>query len=351
MTRPESSPEAHAAGLHDRLIALHVKARAFDLRAIEGKSDPREIGAFARGVAEALAEAEAVYAGLAEALPEGSTGASGPVDDRSFLRTLDLLVTRPDQELADVAAVARLELAQRRARLEAPFPIDVWERVCDCGSALRRLTKSLAALELPLSVRAGRAPQLHYRSELDVARSTRRLYRKLWAFVQRTPNPTTFDETRVALRGAGTLIAMLIGRDEYCRFRERDRRRLRELQSRILAWQVLAAPDAYGGLRLWEDFASFTHLLRHVNQRQELADFDRAQVERAWSLLAEPDAATRVPEAISMLRESEGLDPVLDAATSAPGCDVDALQRALLPLRQRFGLVPGPLVAEMGDAL
>lgn len=336
------APPRHA------LLALAARVQALDIRVIERVEDDVAREAFVSRVVEVVRDAEAECRRLAQAhggadaSPSAAGGRPKPeLDTDAFMLALDAAVAESAgaSKVADVAFMAALELGQRRRRLEQPPPPDPWDRVAECGSALRRVTKSLSAIDLALAEVDGTPARLAYHSQLETALKTRRLYRKLWTFAEREPEPKGVDQVRSQLRGAGTLIAMMVGRDEYTRLRVNDRRRLRELQNRILAWLVQEAPDARSGARTWADFAAFASMLRAISHRQELVEHDRRLLTSAWALMG----AQVVPDAmVALLRPVEGLDPHLDEVLGHPAPTVARLRAVLESLCQRLGLLEAP---------
>ena len=235
--------------------------------------------------------------------------------------------------MADLAFMAVAELRQRLGRVKTHGPtLDAWEMVCDCGSALRRVQKSLGALELALCEVEQLPRVLSFDSELETSLQVRRQYRKLWRFVAQT-GAVGVEGVRNALRGAGTLCAMLVGRDVYCRLRERDRYQLRQLQRRILGWLVQEPCDAKAGVRLWEDYAGFVAMLRQVSLRQELMQHDGEGLRIAEEALAQGGDPSG---ALAVLRRLEGLDDALDAVIAASPPSVSALLEETRRVRARF---------------
>lgn len=276
---------------------------------------------------------------------EDASGGGQASDSSNFDLAVDTLLAQSGQsKVADLAFMAVAELRQRLARVRTHGPaLDAWEMVCDCGSALRRVQKSLGALELALCEAENLPRVLSFDSELETSLQVRRQYRKLWRFVAQT-GAVGPQGVRNALRGGGTLCAMLVGRDVYCRLRERDRYQLRQLQRRILAWLVQENGDPKAGIRVWEDYAGFVEMLRQVSLRQELVQHDAEALRIADEALASC-ADSGLKGVLSVLRRVEGLDDGLDAAMARSPPDHALLHAETRRVRARFisGQTPPPL--------
>ncbi len=284
-----SSPAA-LAQVQSSLVTLFEDVRGLDVRAYERTEAGPEV--------ETLALQVGGFIGRALAL-------SGELQNR---------YEPSGGEVADVAFLAAMELKQRLAPLEAPPRADSWERVCDCASAIRCVTMSLGALDRALAAAEQVSPVLDQGRELGTSLEIRRLYRKLWRFVAEA-GEVGAPEVHARLRTAGTLIAILVGRDEYPHMRGNDRLQLTSLQRRILGWMGQPEPDLRAGGRLWDDFAGFARMLRQVNLRQELAQHDHDTLAEAAHTLARlPPSGAVSSEVLARLRRLEGLDDSLDDA-------------------------------------
>ncbi|MEW5737395.1 MAG: hypothetical protein AB1938_00630 [Myxococcota bacterium] len=279
---------------------------------------------------------------------DGASDAAPPSDPLNFELALDqtLHAHGGPAKVADLAFMARVELRQRHGRLVTHAPTgEAWEMVCDCGSALRRVRKSMGAIEFALCELECVPRRLRYDSELEVSLAVRRQYRKLWSFTagQGEVGPVG---ARAALRGAGTLIAMLVGRDEYCQLREGDRLQLRALQRRILAWLGRGDAEPREGYRLWEDFSAFTSMLRLVNLRQELREHDLEALRiarRAWAGEGDRQGA------LAVLQRLVGLDDELDGALLEVPPAITRIGAAVHRLWDQLSASPPPQ-ATKGDA-
>jgi hypothetical protein len=304
---------------HADIVALLDDARRLDLRALEDAPQPVVLAASVQ-LGVLLERAIARCHELARRLdtrPPAALHGELHEEGLRFGLTVDGAPTRQPRSrwsntVGDLAFVAALELRPRLERLRRHTAgSDGWELVCDCGSALRRLRRSLGALEVALSHARGVAPRSSFEAELRVSLEVRRLYRQLWDFVAQH-RALDASNVREALRGAGVHCAALVGRTMYGHLRERDRYELRLLQKRILN-VLLQEDDPRACLRVWEDFAGFVEMLRQINNRQELREHDRAALQRAEAHLA----SAQLADALEALRTVAGLDERLDAAAAS----------------------------------
>jgi hypothetical protein len=353
-----------AEELHAALVALVTRARSIDVRPFEGREAGAIIVRLAADVCALLSDAIAVcqeatsrYDGDDERFEVSLDAAFGPTgsDSGRFYFEVDAIVAGSDlvRRVADVAFFGATELRSKRVRLEhLRADMDGWDVVAECGSGVRRVVKSLSALEAALC-EAERLPrQLGYASELSNSLEVRRQYTRLRAVVASGGEVDACSLVR-HLRKAGTAIAMLIGRDIYPELRVHDRRRIRELQARILDWlraEGRGEASVQDGLRLWQDLVGFAGLLAQVSRRQELVEHDTAVIDAALGRLCQGAALDEALRArLSALR---GLDDELDAWLTEGSGDFGLLGRMLERLRQARGGRPagdaGAVMAEQG---
>jgi hypothetical protein len=261
------------------------------------------------------------------------TGHSGEIDGRSprtaelpFEQAIDVTMAASlgsRRAIEELAFIAQLELRQRAERLER---VQVGQGAApllgEADSSLRRIRKTLSAVEAAIAG-AQRVPaRLVFTSELEVSRAIRRSYAKFRARLHADQEPTPQTLQR-RFRAAGTQIAMLVGWDVYPEMRVRDRLLLRDLQQRILAWLRDADRSIIEGLRVWQDLAACTEMFSLVSRRQELVEHDTQVVERLSTHL---EHASQVDAyAWAELAALEGLDRELDgllAAQPAPGAAI-----------------------------
>lgn len=322
------------------MVELHAAAREVDLRAFED-ADP---GTVASVLSPRAAELTERGVAIADALlKEFERGSSSSSSSRNYGLAIDAVVSSSSStKVADLAFMVVAELRQALARLRLHGPTgDAWEMMAECGSALRRLQKSLCALEHALCEERGLEPLLSYDFELALSLVVRRKYAQLWRFAD-AQQPRDEAGVRGALRGAGTRLAQLIGGDVYGKLRENDRKQVRLLQRRVLDWLRQEPPDVRTGNRLWEDFAGFCSMLRQINLRQELVEHDRAELEKLEQRLAAP--VVSMDGAAAQLHGLIGLDDRLDALDpgSAPPA---ALREEIQRLLQRLRPAPPPSAA------
>lgn len=245
---------------------------------------------------------------------------------------------------ADLAFMAGTELRTLRQRLTAHTQrMDSWGMVCDCGRALRKVQKSMHALDVALCEAHGLSDPLVDESELATSLRVRKEYARMWRFVGAVGAAN--DDLHAVLRGAGTICAILVGRDIYRRLRERDRYQLRQLQKRILNSLGSDPFDQRTAARLWEDWAGFVEMLRQVNNREELVQHDAACLERlARQLgLGRPVDVGSLTEELRSLR---GLDDTLDVLALTQPLPLGELRTQVELLRGRY-VRPAPTSAPL----
>jgi hypothetical protein len=340
---PDSQGEERCAAAHGALraisqpmVAIVEEVSGLNVRAYEGRLAD-ELIAELRPIAAALVDRAlatiddvvdrcmaAPFGTSAEARPaeEGGATASpreGAADER-FELTLDSLVDQrssPLQAIDDIAFLARLELRQRRGRLAALAPdrsqMDI---LAECERSLRGVRKSLAALDQAVADAWNAPRSLDYRSELDTSLRVRRCYARLRREMLEGGEPRP-EALTARLRAAGTLIAILVGREIYPELRIRDRLQLRELQGRILGWLREGFDDIAGGVRLFQDLAAFVRMLAEVNHRQELVAHDAGVVARVHARLEQAASSTSPDELREELEPLRGLDDELDTLLEA----------------------------------
>lgn len=339
---PAPRPVAFVDSTRATMVAIFGEAKRVDIRNHEEATAGELVSALTQPVMELVDRAIRLASELLaqyDRAPDAGPAPEGDGVEFNFELAVDTVVAGEHQDagnkVADLAFMALAELRARRSRLgQHDAQGEAWQMVCDCGSALRRVQKSLAALELALCEAEGVPRLLEYDSELEVSLQVRRQYRKLWRFVTSAGDVGT-EEVRNALRGGGTLLAMLVGRDVYCRLRERDRFQLRQLQRRILAWLGQPQPDPRAGVRLWQDFAGFVEMLRQVNLRQELRDHDASALRIALAALRSDDEPAP-PGALAVLQRVQGLDDGLDDTLELIPCPTAALRVELERLLPRL---------------
>jgi hypothetical protein len=324
--------------LHDRLVRCATHAQAVDVRPFELRPASEVVVGLVPPVVEVLSDAIDVCRGVVAAYdpvesaasPESALedvlGDDGESEGRSssvFHVDLDALVggTGERRAVADVAFLGVTELRPKLARVERlGRGADPWEVVAECGSGLRRVGKSLTAIEVVLCRVEGLDARLSFSTQLARSLEVRAQYARLRRTIVRTePGPASLQR---CLRRVGTAIAMLIGKDVYPELRIHDRRQLRELQARILDWLRREPGRGTGGgetaehtregMRLWQDLVGFAGLLAQVSRRQELIEHDAAQLDRVHGALRAARGERVGEDAIATLCSLRGLDDEVD---------------------------------------
>jgi hypothetical protein len=337
------------------MVAIVEEVSGLNVRAYEGRSSD-ELIAELRPIAAALVDralatlddvvdrCTTIPLGTADESRRAAKGASTaaapqPGLDERFELTLDSLVDQRSssfQAIDDIAFLARLELRQRRGRLEALAPdrsqMDI---LAECERSLRGVRKSLAALDQAVADAWNAPRSLDYRSELDTSLRVRRCYARLRREMLEGGEPRP-EALTTRLRAAGTLIAILVGRDIYPELRIRDRLQLRELQGRILGWLRAGFDDLAGGLRLFQDLAAFVRMLAEVNHRQELVAHDAGVVARVHARLQQAEGAISLDELREELEPLRGLDDELDTLLGASCRDHAAYEPIVARLHARL---------------
>jgi hypothetical protein len=341
--------------LHAQLLGCVERAKRVDIRPFEGRMAREILEGLAPLVRDILVDSialcrEALSRYDAAEIPahgsvEDALGAAPHSDSGVFYLTVDEMVGRSDvaqaetdQRVADIAFMGVTELRPKLASIERLHErMDGWEVVSECGSGVRRVIKSLTALEGALCERGGIESELSFASEVSRSLEVRRQYARLrQSIAGEQPTPDTLLR---ALRRVGTSIAILVGRDIYPELRVHDRRQLRELQGRILVWLRGPAdtPEAVtDGLRLWQDLVGFAGLLQQVSRRQELVEHDAAvlaEARRALEVSAGP-----IDDAVLLaLRSLRGLDEELDALLVANAEDARSYLAPVARLHEALG--------------
>ncbi len=319
------------------MLALSEAVRQLDIREYEALEPGPALDEFSRRMRTLLGQTIAVAAEL-QSLYESPAGAPAPAEESAR------------HKVADVAFMAIVELRQRLSPIEAPLTGDTWERVCACAAAIRCITMTLAALDTALCA-AERLPRvIELGAELETSLKIRHLYRKLWRLVD-SAGEVGPAEVRAKLRSAGTLLAMVVGRNEYPRLRGNDRLQMKSLQRRILDWMVQPAAEPRVGIRIWEDFAGFARMLRQISLRQELVQHDQEalrQLERG--LRASPPNSGTPPELLPLLRRLEGLDDELDGLLESAAPPAANVLREVHRLQPRVVGFAAPTQAASAEA-
>lgn len=319
---PESS--ASLLAIHRRLVACAKATAGVDIRPFEGRTADELKGELVPMVQAHLKEAIALSSLLLARFDKEESDevlSSEPATDAKNRR-----------QIGDLAFLGLLEFSHRMEPHRISTMEDGWDVVAECGVTLRRIAKVFGTLEVPLAALAGCEPALDLTSELLTSLEIRRQYARLCRTIDSVPVPAHPAAMVKALRGVGTAIAMLVGREVYPELRIFDRRQIRALQTRIIEWlREASSPDAMQtGTRLWHDLLGTAEILMQINRREDL---NRHDVETLRILLERPDRGRDSAE----LRSLRGLDPELDGLIArGADADVHALTGALERLASRF---------------
>lgn len=348
---------ADAHEMQRTMVGLAERAGEIDIRRFEEGQSATAIGELHPAVThlldESLSFADKLLAAYdtmddrppsAPPPPDSELAPDRPEQLGEFFFDIDQMVSEAQapNRVADIAFMVATELRQKRQALAALHEgMDCWEIVAQCGSACRRIRKSLTALELVLCETEGLEPALGFSSELTTSLEIRRRYAELREAILAGGDPTESSLVR-RLRAVGTQIAMLVGRDVYTSLRVHDRIQIRRLQARILEWlRGGDGADPREGLRLWQDLIGFAGMLAQVSRRQELVEHDTALVDEALAILSGPSIA-EVPETLlARLETLRGLDDESDKLLRRQTRQADPWRDALQRLRLRLGPAQG----------
>lgn len=349
---PGVSGGTTAEALRAELVDVVRGVDELDVRSLEGESAPVVSERLRTPILDALRESLRVlkhvlrrYDGAAE--PPPPLADTADAFGRDFDHGVDAIVRqRPSAgRVADLGFMASMELTQRLDRIESlEAGDDPWRLLSVLDSARRRMRKSLGAVEAMLCQVEGLEPQIGHASELAESLEVRRVYARLRRSIDASAEPTD-EELRARLRGAGTQIAILIGRPIYPQLRIDDRAQLRALQARILAHLRRPEDDprtCVEARRLWQDLSGFGQVLGQVSNRQELLEHDARVVAIALGACAS-SRRRAVPERLfERLLELMGIDAEVDALLAERVLDVDRWRPPLRRLARRFGLRVDP---------
>jgi hypothetical protein len=219
-------------------------------------------------------------------------------------------------DVADLAYMSRSELLAIRDALNASLAANmVWKVLSYADAGLGRSERALVAVNACIREVEGLPADQQIRLNLEDSLVIRRQYALFRRAMERAGSPSGADLVH-SLNGMATHIAALRNLRVYSLLRIDDRRRIRELQKRILAALENEASGAEEGRRvLWKDLQTTADLFMEVNKREELVEHDRRRVLEAYRELFHrnppPDS---LPATIrDQLEPLLGRDPELDA--------------------------------------
>ncbi|MCA9717351.1 MAG: hypothetical protein H6713_41305 [Myxococcales bacterium] len=307
------------ASLMELMSALITRASAVDTRRFESSSIEEIRRELVPELEATLEQARATLTAVAARYDEGDEETLDSFESNDFGVFVDALMRTDSsaKQIADIATIACMELAQRRARMrELHARATTWDYIADAASARRRVLKSATAIQRAIAEHEGLECQnAWYLTELERSLEVRRVYAEFRdrLAIERPPRQ---DEMYARLRLVGTSLAMLIGHDIYEFLRVPDRRMFRELQTKVIEWLRVDASrsgryPARAGARIWQDIAAFANLLMQVNHRAELREHDAellSSVATALRAVAGPTPAAT----LARLRAVRGRDDALD---------------------------------------
>lgn len=223
--------------------------------------------------------------------------------------------TFASREISGLAFVCRGQLFEITELLTGALERkEIWLVASYADTGLRRARKGLIALESAIREFEG-LPALDRRwVDVEDSLEIRRLYGQFRRAILRR-HLEGRDSLKSHLKSAANRIAILRDLKIYPFLRIDDRREIRRLQKRILAWlggEGDASDEA--GERLWVDLVSFASLLTQINNREELREHDQRVVAKLYhQLFLTGKVPEKVPPALqSDLETLLGRDDELD---------------------------------------
>ncbi len=220
------------------------------------------------------------------------------------------------QQIASVAFVGNAQVRELGEELQrAKIDSNHWRQAALSDTAVRETVRALIALESAMLEYEGLPQKERQWAELEDSLEIRLLYTQLRRTVIEGGEPRDREELVRRLRKSARRIAILRDLKIYPFLRISDRLEIRGLQKRIMAWLERADSDRQSGLRLWQDLASFSRLLRQINRREEVREHDRRTVLETYRMLFGAfEQPTKMPAATRQRLESlAGRDDQLDS--------------------------------------
>jgi hypothetical protein len=219
----------------------------------------------------------------------------------------------PEQQLGDLAAMARMEISRRREQIIDGGGLSVrWTLIGNSSGCRRNLHKALAAVEQSICALDGLQPEIAPLMRIETSLEIRMVYKKFTAQIKKATEQGTAD-LPARLRSVGNTMAILIGREVYPQIRISDRAALRGLQRRVHDWYAKTDSSDQEGLRLEQDVIAFATLLLEINHRAELVEHDKCVLAECLATLKRLAPGESAFNAIESLRSLWGRHPKLDA--------------------------------------
>ena len=258
-----------------------------------------------------------------------------------FAQQLETLGDAAPQEVSDCAFMVRMELTQRKNRLESLVQAgDAAEVLIGCDSALRNCVKCMRALGQATGERASVLPG--YDSDLSSALRVRHAYARFRRRVSALADPEASEAgVRVRLLQLRTIIAAFLCTEAYSVMRVADRHAIRAFRTRMADWLKQKAPRPLEGLSIWKDFRSYADLLGQVNRREVLVEHDQRRLRE----LLKKRGAVLTTDFLVKLASLAGLDPRLDALLERPH---PPRSEELWPLLDRLAAEHGVTRSDVG---
>ena len=191
------------------------------------------------------------------------------------------------REIASLAFVARGQLLEIQASLDHALKIrEIWAVASHADSGLRRAGRALITLESAMCEYDGLPTPDRRWVGLQDSLEIRQLYGQFRRAILRGGSPWSNETLTDRLKNAATRIAILRDLKIYPFLRIHDRKQIRSLQKRIVAWlNGRGDSTEEAGRRLWQDLVTFARLLVSVNDREELREHDLQAARTIYRIL------------------------------------------------------------------
>ncbi len=274
-----------------------------------------------------------------------------PAEDDPFsLKGIGFLISSEfaARDLTDLAFFARtelkgcLEILVRTARRREA---DLETVATNCEAGTRRLRKALISVESAIyEFEQLEAPPRKW-FDVEVSLQIRKLY---WNLRRETVSREA-EDNRLADRLRSVVYRLVAFRElsVYPFLRIDDRIQLRRLLKRILQWLNGRERSEQEGKRLWQDLVGFAGLLVQVSQRQELQDYDRSLLARAYRTLYRrvPPPPTVPEDLLDDLETLLGLDRRLDRLIVARATEPQAWREPLIRVQDSLNRPEDPVLS------
>ena len=262
-----------------------------------------------------LVPVETLLDDVSALVEEIETRASDATDGASTPQTtsVEAAMVRDGMERAiELCFGARVDIGQTRRRLALIHDVDREDQLDICESICRRVRRFVARLlEEPLLAQTEFSTEYEDESELENAIAVRRAYAKFRESL-RTAEIADTAELRRALSRAAIAIGRILSEGAFMDIRIRDKALFLSLQQRVVEW-FERNDDMDEGKRLYGDLRATGDLIRGVNLRQELKEYDKKVVEETKTMLSREASEDELPTLLARLSTMEGRDDELDS--------------------------------------